>query len=232
MKNMAPEACIHKNLRSFYSLIGPNFKQYKTMGKVTVFKIWIFTSSGIWRQGKTFWRVLDFVISMILKVAIFWDVTPYNPAKPWRYFSSSLQPWGSIIQQNTNLIWKAGHTKVNKHDLPWFQVPRLASLGPATIGPPILSSPVNCCWSSPAQSFLVLGSVGAQDLNLCSFQDRLCVWKWSLLFNERRNGNPPSPIFSLATAQFSFCAESFSERSVWINFCGSASRLMEGLTMW
>jgi hypothetical protein len=48
-----------------------------------------------------------------------------------------------------------------------------------------VSRPVNCRWHSPAQSFSVSGLIRDPWRNSCSFQDRLCVWKWGFLFDER-----------------------------------------------
>jgi hypothetical protein len=46
-------------------------------------------------------------------------------------------------------------------------------------------SSVNCCWSPPAQSFLVSGPVGTQD-HIFVLSRPLRGFKWGLLFDERR----------------------------------------------
>jgi hypothetical protein len=57
------------------------------------------------------------------------------------------------------------------------------------------SSTVNCCWSSPAQSFLASGLVGIHD-HIFVPSRLLCVLKWGLIFEERRGltaaGHSPS----------------------------------------
>lgn len=45
--------------------------------------------------------------------------------------------------------------------------------------------PVNCCWLSPAESFLVSGPVGTHDQIFISSKT-VCVWKCGLLFDNRR----------------------------------------------
>jgi hypothetical protein len=57
------------------------------------------------------------------------------------------------------------------------------------------SSPVNCCWSSPAQSFLVSGPV---DHIFVLSKFFLRVLKWGLLFDERRGlTTGHSPLYCL-----------------------------------
>jgi hypothetical protein len=49
----------------------------------------------------------------------------------------------------------------------------------------VQSSPVNSCWSSPAQSFLVSGPVGTHD-HIFVFSRLLSVLKWGYLLEEKR----------------------------------------------
>jgi hypothetical protein len=48
------------------------------------------------------------------------------------------------------------------------------------------SSPVNCCWPSTAQSFLISGAVGTHNLIYIRSFTELRVSKWGLFFDERR----------------------------------------------
>jgi hypothetical protein len=47
---------------------------------------------------------------------------------------------------------------------------------------------LNCCWFSPAQSFLASGLVTLCDPDFCSVLDMCMFQKWGVLFNEDGDG--------------------------------------------
>jgi hypothetical protein len=57
---------------------------------------------------------------------------------------------------------------------------------------------LNCCWSSPAQSILVSSTVWIHDSFF--FLRHLAIWKWGLLFDERRGLNTTGlPLLGVTT---------------------------------